>query len=159
MQSPTGGEPQFLDKVDSSAQHPPMPWARRKIQGGAINRLKIAPFALLALACALVFCACHKDAIQPLQDGAKLRADAARMLDDLPLGDVSKYQWPASIKALKPLAVTREPDNIRILLAHQQGKFSMGYHVFRDAAHPPSTRGVWIEKTESEGIYIYKTQY
>jgi len=107
----------------------------------------------------MLACGCHKEVVPQLTDGAKLRADAVRLLEGLPLGEVPKSQWPASVKALKPLAVTREADNIKILLAHEPGKFSVGYHVYREAQRTPSMQGVWIEKTGFEGIYLYKTQY
>ncbi|MGZ5543576.1 MAG: hypothetical protein ACXWIU_02780 [Limisphaerales bacterium] len=94
-----------------------------------------------------------------LKDPAKLRADAVKLLEILPPGNVPKSQWPASFKALNPLSVTREPDNIKILLAHERGRFSVGYHIYADNERRPSTQGVWVEKTGFEGVYIFKTQY
>ncbi len=118
------------------------------------------PFAIVVLLCAFFLSACHKEAVAPLKDPAKLRSDAVKMLEDaVPVGDVPKSQWPASIKALKPISVMKELDNIKILLAHEQGRYSVGYHIYRDADRKPSTQGVWVEKTAFEGIYIYKTQY
>lgn len=115
--------------------------------------------SVFLLLCALLFSGCHKDSVAPLKDPAKLRSDAARMLQELPPGNVLKSQWPPSIKALNPMSVTRESDNIKILLAHENGRFSLGYHIYPDNDHRPSTQGVWVEKTGFEGIYIYKTQY
>lgn len=116
-------------------------------------------FIFLTVLCALVVVACHKQTVEPLQNPAQLRADAMKMMKDLPVGDVPPAQWPESIKALKPLSVTREADDIKILVAHERGKFSVGYEVFRDGQRRPSTQGVWIEKTGFEGVYLYKTQY
>lgn len=117
-------------------------------------------FGCVSVLCALLFFGCSKSTVDThLKDPATLRADAMRMLKDLPGGDVPKTQWPKSIKALNPLSVTREADNINILLAHERGKFSVGYHVFRDPDKRPSMAGVWLEKTGFEGIYVYKTQY
>jgi hypothetical protein len=120
--------------------------------------MRSGPFTIIALICALLVSACHKDMVPPLKDAARLRAEALKLME-LPQGDVPKTQWPGSVKDLKPLSVTRESDNIKILLAHERGKFSVGYHIYPDDQHRPSTRGVWIEKTGVEGIYIYKTQY
>jgi hypothetical protein len=116
-------------------------------------------FTFVVLLCGLVMSACHKQTVEPLKNPAQLRADAMKMLKDLPVGDVPKAHWPESIKALKPLSVTREADDVKILVAQERGKFSVGYQVFRDGQRRPSTQGVWIEKTGFEGVYIYKTQY
>lgn len=124
-----------------------------------IEKIRSGFLIIVVLLCACLFSACHKEVVAPLKDPAKLRADAARLLQELPPGDIPKTTWPPSIKALNPLQVTREPDNIKILLAHENGKFSVGYHVYADNEHRPSTQGVWVEKTGFEGIYIYKTQY
>ena len=122
-------------------------------------KLRSGPFTAMVLLCALFLSACHKETVAPLQNPAQLRADAMQMLKDLPVGDVPKSQWPASIKALKPMAVTREVDDIKILVAHERGKFSVGYQVYRDGKRRPSSQGVWIEKTGFDGVYRYKTQY
>lgn len=122
-------------------------------------KIRSGLFAFALMLCALVFSACHKETIPPLNNPAQLRADAIKLLKDLPAGDVPKTQWPASIKALNPLSVTRETDNIKILVTHERGKFSVGYHVYADGQKRPSTQGVWIEKTGFEGVYMFKTQY
>src|SRR4051794_11580925 len=106
---------------------------------------------LLTLGCSILLCACHKETFPPLLNAPNLRADAIRLLDDPSLGDIPKSQWPPSIKALNPLSVTRESDNIKILLYHERGKFSGGYHVYRDTKHSPSTQGVWVQKSGFDG--------
>src|SRR6476620_2772761 len=110
--------------------------------------MRTCGFTSIFLLCAFLLSACHKQEVDTkLKDPSTLRADAMRMLDNLPLGDVPTAAWPNSIKALKPLSVTRETDNIKILLAHEDRRFSVGYHVFRTKSSMPSMRGVWIEKT------------
>jgi hypothetical protein len=121
--------------------------------------MRSGSFTFVILLCALFVSACHKETVAPLNNPALLRADAMKMLKDLSPGDVPKAQWPESIKALNPLSVTRERDHIKILVAHEGGKFSVGYQVFADGQRRPSTQGVWIEKTGFEGVYMYKTQY
>jgi hypothetical protein len=120
--------------------------------------MRSGAISFVVLLCALLLSACHKDPVAQLKDGAKLRAEVLKLMG-LPEGDVPKTSWTAPIKELKPLAVTREKDNVKILLAHERGKFSVGYHIYPDGQHRPSTQGVWVEKTAFEGIYIYKTQY
>lgn|GEM_PF-6133172 len=107
----------------------------------------------------LLLASCSREVITPLQDGAKLRQDCGRLLEQFPLGEIPKNQWPRSVLNLKPMRVAREQNDIQILIHQEPGKFSGGYYVYLDAQLSPSTQGVWIEKTEFKGIYVFKTQY
>ena len=116
-------------------------------------------FQLAVIFCLASSVSCKRNDIPALDDGKKLQADCVRLMLQYPQGPISSTLWPNSIKELKPMSVIREENNIRILLKHEDGKFSVGYHVYSDPQLAPSTQGVWIQKTKTRGVYIYKTAY
>ena len=113
-------------------------------------------FPVLVLS--LLLAACGRKASTPPVSGEQLRLDCIRLLQ-LPEGEIPKDTWPKSVAELKPLKVERQSDRIAILQRHEDRKFSQGYYVFADPQSSPSTRGVWIQRTEWKGVFIFKTQY
>src|ERR1041384_7018887 len=115
---------------------------------------------ILLLAASLMLVSCGQKAqIPPLKDGQALRQDCIKLMQQFPDGQILSSDWPASVKALKPIAVTRERDCVRILLKQERGKFAGVYAVFENAQLSPSTQGVWVRKTEFKGVYQYRTWY
>jgi hypothetical protein len=122
---------------------------------GMIFFLRAVLFSLLLLAAG-----CRKSQDLPeVADGFRLQQDCAALLAQLPPGDVPPHAWPKSVAALKPSRVERQPNNIRILLRHNGGKYSVGYDVFANTHLSPSTQGVWVQKTKWKGVWIFKLQY
>ncbi|MFN7139040.1 MAG: hypothetical protein ACK4UN_06860 [Limisphaerales bacterium] len=113
----------------------------------------VAGFLFLLIGCR------QKDEMAELKDGHKLLLDCVRLMDQFPSGEISKELWPKSVRDLKPIRVTRERDNIRILVKQESGKYTVGYDVFADPRKSPSAQGVWVQKTKVKGIYIFKLQY
>lgn len=116
--------------------------------------------SLLGLVGLLLGCKPPKgDELAELKDGQKLQLDCARLMEQFPSGKIPTNLWPRSIRELEPISVTREPNNIRILLKQERGKFTVGYDVFANLQLSPSTQGVWVQKTKTKGVYIFKWQY
>ena len=115
---------------------------------------------LLLLAASLTLVSCGKrPQLPPLKDGQSLRQDCIGLMQQFSEGPIPKGDWPASVKSLKPIAVTRERDHVRILLKQERGKFAGGYEVFENTQLSPPTQGVWVQKTQFKGIYQYRTWY
>jgi hypothetical protein len=108
-------------------------------------------FAILMLA------SCGRSPITKVENGNALRADCVRLLNDMPLGDIEPKQWPRSIQDLKPVRVVREENDIKIWTAQHTPQGSTGYYVFPNVQLSPPTKGIWIEKTEFQGIFIFKS--
>jgi hypothetical protein len=103
--------------------------------------------------------ACSREAFQKVENGDQLRKDCVGLLEKYTGGEIPKGAWPKSIQALKPIQVTREGGNIRILMYQKPGKFTGGYCVYADANLTPSTKGVWVQKTGFKGVYRFETAY
>ncbi|MBA4148234.1 MAG: hypothetical protein H0X66_08960 [Verrucomicrobia bacterium] len=112
----------------------------------------------LLIGCVGILLGCEPkgDELADLKDGQKLHQDCVRLMEQFPSGEISKQIWPRSIRELKPIRVTREPNNIRILIKQERGKFTVGYDVFANLQLSPPTQGVWVQKTKTRGVYIFK---
>ena len=116
----------------------------------------------LLIGCFVLLAGCSKpkgDELANLENGQKLQQDCARLMEQFPSGVIASNIWPRSIRELEPISVTREPNNIRILIKQERGKFTVGYDVFANLQLSPSTQGVWVQKTKTKGVYIFKWQY
>jgi hypothetical protein len=114
---------------------------------------------LFLLFCSVCLTACQRKEVASIEDGKKLQEDCARLMTQYQAGEIPMKILPRSIKDLKPIRVTREENNIRILLEHERGKFTVGYDVFANLQLSPSTKGVWVQKTKFKGVYIFKMAY
>ncbi len=113
----------------------------------------------MAMIFSLFLAACGRNsAALPPANPEQLRLDCIHLLSQ-PEGEIASDKWARSITALKPLEVSRDADHIVITQQHEDGRFSRGYYVYADPQTIPPGKGVWIQKTEWKGIYIYKTQY
>jgi hypothetical protein len=119
--------------------------------------MKSAVYAVMILASLLlVSCGKKADPMPTLQDGAKLQKDCVQLFNAYQSGEIPKNRLPHSVSDLKPLRVTREPNCIEVVIFEERGKGSWGYDVFPDMQSTPSTKGVWVQKTETKGVYIFK---
>jgi hypothetical protein len=110
-------------------------------------------FAACVLSLLLV--ACNRTAeIPPLKNGEGLRADCSILMSSFPEGEIPQNVWPRSVKELEPISVVREKNAVRIFV--KTDGFRGGYWVSPDLQLAPSTKGVWIRKTELKGIYQFR---
>ncbi len=112
-------------------------------------------FAVLMAGMLLLACR-KKEDFPAIADGKLLQKDCAHLLAQPADGEIPRSQWPKSIQALKPLHVIKHQNDIQILTYQQPGKMVGGYYVYADPQFSPSTQGVWIQKTGTKGIYIFK---
>ena len=117
----------------------------------------VQQFAVLIFAVFLM--ACHRQDMADLDSGKQLQIDCVHLMGKVSIGEIPATLWPRSIKDLKPIRVTRQENSIRILTAQERGKFTVGYDVFADGQMSPSTQGVWVQKTKTKGVYIFKMAY
>jgi hypothetical protein len=115
--------------------------------------------ATALLVCAVALASCRREELPSIADGSKLQQDCARLMGQFRPGEIPNNALPRSIRDLKPIRVTREQDNIRILVQQERGKFTVGYDIFADVQKSPSTQGVWVQKTKFRGVYIFKLAY
>jgi hypothetical protein len=121
--------------------------------------LKLLRLILLLVVGGWLLTACSRETFRKIENGEQLRRDCVELLDKYAGGEIPKGAWPKSVQVLKPMHVTREAENIRILMYQKQGKFAGGYCVFRDVSQAPSTKGVWVQKTAFKGVYRFETAY
>lgn len=136
----------------------PRPLSPFSIPGLAPVAKETALF-LVVLVASLFLVACHRAEFPAIKDGAMLRIECGNLMNQFSGGEIPPTNWPRSVKDLKPIRVVREPDAIRIFTHARRGKFTGGYCVFLDSQLTPSTQGVWIQKTEFKGVYIFKRGY
>ena len=117
-------------------------------------------YLICCLGCIGLLLGCNRQQdLADLSDGEKLRQDCVRLMEQFPAGEISSEIWPRSIRDLEPIRVTRQPNNIRIVVQQERGKFTLGYDVFANPQLSPSTKGVWVQRTRVKGVYIFKLQY
>jgi hypothetical protein len=113
----------------------------------------------MVLGLAVLLFACKGKEMPALKDGNKLQQDCVRLMQLFDSGEIPSKMWMRSIKDLEPIRVTREKDNIRILVRQERGKYTVGYDVFADAQLVPSIQGVWVQKTKFKGVYVFQMPY
>lgn len=89
-----------------------------------------------------------------IDDPALLSRDCQRLSADTTVHAIAKDQWPNSIKALNPVAVTREDNGIFITLAADAGGSSRGYVVA--IFKPGDTAHYAITDTPYSKIYRFE---
>jgi hypothetical protein len=114
---------------------------------------------IVVIGFAVLLFSCKQKEMPGIKDGNKLQQDCVRLMGLIEAGEVPAKLWTRSIKDLEPIRVTRETNNIRILVRQERGKYTVGYDIFSDPQFAPSTQGVWVQKTKFKGVYVFKMPY
>jgi hypothetical protein len=109
--------------------------------------------AVVPLLCVLFLIACSSGRLPAVADADQLVKDCDALSKNNVGTDIPPDQWPASIKALKPVAVENDPNGIRIATYAETGIGSYGYLVSH--TKPDNTEHLVFSQTEYANIYRF----